>query len=44
MMGPWSAQSLEIQSPLPAGEYSVVIRAAWGSEIEVFYAFSFRIG
>ena len=39
-----TGQSLEIQSPLPKGEYSVVIRATWDGDIEVFYAFSFRIG
>jgi heat shock protein HslJ len=39
-----AGQSLEFQSPLATGEYSAVIRAVWHSEIEVFYAFSFRIG
>jgi heat shock protein HslJ len=39
-----AGQSLEIQSSLPKGEYSVVVRATWDGDIEVFYAFSFRIG
>ena len=39
-----TGQSLEIESPLPRGEYSAVIRATWEGEIEVSYAFSFRTG
>ena len=39
-----TGQSLEMEFPLPAGEYSMVIRAAWDGDIEVFYAFSFRTG
>ena len=39
-----AGQSLEMESPLPTGEYTMVIRADWDGEIEVFYAFSFRIG
>jgi len=39
-----TGQRLEIESPLSRGEYSVVIRATWKGEIEVFYAFSFRTG
>jgi heat shock protein HslJ len=37
-------QSLVLEPQLPPGEYSMVIRAAWAGDVEVFYAFSFKIG
>jgi heat shock protein HslJ len=40
----FAGQSFELEPQLASGEYSVVIQAAWDGDIEVFYAFSFRIG
>jgi len=39
-----AVQSLRFEPKLTPDEYSVVIQAAWDGDIEVFYAFSLRIG
>jgi heat shock protein HslJ len=44
VFGDITSQTLQLGSELPAGEYSVVIRAVWAGDSEVFYAFSIRIG
>jgi hypothetical protein len=38
-----TGQAVNLEPQFPAGEYSLVIRAVWGGDIEVFYGFSFQI-
>jgi hypothetical protein len=38
-----ASPEFEILPGIPKGEYSMVIRAVWEGDIEVFYDLSFRL-